>query len=64
MKAVANDYEGTIEEMLNSGEAMVITNGTKCSILKTTISKCQVKLLEGSHAGETVWTVIEALKRK
>lgn len=62
-KAIINDLQGTIQEMLQSGEAMPVPKGTKCNIIKTKLSRCQVKLVDGEHAGESVWVVIEAVKR-
>ena len=58
-----NDLQGTIQEMLQSGEAMPVPKGTRCNIVKIKLSRCQVKLVDGEHAGESVWIVIEAVKR-
>ena len=60
-KAMANDNQGTVNDMFAKGEAAVVPNGTKCNIIKKTFATCQVQLVDGVNAGRTVWTVIEAL---
>ena len=36
----------------------------KCNIVKKKSTKAQVKLLDGSFAGSTVWVIIESLHEK
>ena len=60
MKVLSNENEGTIEELLLNGQCAYTEQGMKCNIVDMKLTKCQVKLLDGSYAGETVWVVIEA----
>lgn len=64
MTALSNENEGTIEELLLNGQCAYTEQGTKCNIVDKKLTKCQVKLLDGSYAGETVWVVIEALQEE
>lgn len=64
MTAVINNNEGTLEELFLNGQCAYTEQGTKCNIVDRKLTKCQVKLLDGTYAGETVWVVIEALQEK
>ena len=64
MSALAKDNQGTVSEMILSGEVAFTPKGTKCNIVTRKFTKAQVKLLDGDYAGNTVWVVIEALKEK
>ena len=64
MTAVNNGNEGTLEELFVNGQCAYTEQGTKCNIIDKKITKCKVKLLEGSYAGNTVWVVIEAVQEK
>lgn len=64
MTAVNNGNEGTLEELFLNGQCAYTEQGTKCNIVDKKFTKCKVKLLDGSYAGNTVWVVIEALQEK
>lgn len=64
MTAVNNGNEGTLQELFLNGQCAYTEQGTKCNIVDRKITKCQVKLLDGTYAGNTVWVVIEALQEK
>lgn len=64
MTAVNNGNEGTLEELFVNGQCAYTEQGTKCNIIDKKITKCKVKLLDGSYAGNTVWVVIEAVQEK
>ena len=61
MTAVNNDNEGTLQELFLEGQCAYTEQGTKCNIVDKKFTKAQVKLLDGSYAGNTVWVVIESL---
>lgn len=62
MTALDKGNQGTIDEMIANGEIAWTSKGTKCNIVNQKISKCQVKLLDGAYAGNTVWVVSESIK--
>lgn len=62
MTALNNGYQGTIDEMIASGEIAYTEKNTKCNIVEKKFSKAKVKLLDGSYAGNTVWVIIESLQ--
>lgn len=64
MTAVNNENEGTLEELFLNGQCAYTEQGTKCNVVDRKLTKCQVKLLDGSYAGNTVWVVIEALQEE
>lgn len=64
MSAVNNGNEGTLQELFANGQCAYTEQGTKCNIIDKKITKCKVKLLDGSYAGNTVWVVIEAVQEK
>ncbi len=64
MTAVNNGNEGTLEELFANGQCAYTEQGTKCNIIDKKITKCKVKLLDGSYAGNTVWVVIESVQEK
>lgn len=64
MTAVNNGNEGTLEELFLDGQCAYTEQGTKCNIVDRKLTKCQVKLLDGSYSGNTVWVVIEALQEE
>ena len=64
MTALLKDNQGTITEMIWNSEIAYTARGTKCNIIKEKLTKAQVKLLDGDYAGNTVWVVIEAVKKK
>lgn len=64
MTALNNGYEGTIDEMISNKEIGFTERNTKCNIIDKQLTKAQVKLLDGSYAGNTVWVVIESLQDK
>lgn len=64
MKAVNNGNQGTIDEMTTNGKIAFTERNTKCNIVNKKITKAQVKLLDGSYAGNTVRVVIEALQEE
>lgn len=64
MTAVNNNNEGTLEELFLNGQCAYTEQGTKCNIVDKKLTKCQVKLLDGSYAGSTVWVIIEALQEE
>lgn len=64
MTAVNNNEEGTLEELFLNGQCAYTEQGTKCNIVDKKLTKCQVKLLDGSYSGNTVWVVIEALQEE
>ncbi len=64
MTALAEGNKGTISEMLTNGQVGLTDKGTKCNIVKSGLTKYQVKLLDGNYAGNTVWVIMESVKRK
>ena len=64
LTAVNNGNQGTIDEMTTNGEIAFTERNTKCNIVDKKITKAQVKLLDGSYAGNTVWVIIEALQEE
>lgn len=64
MTAANNQNEGSLYELLLNGEVAYTEQGTKCNIVDRKFTRCQVKLLDGSYAGSTVWVVIEALQER
>lgn len=64
MTAANNQNEGSLYELLLNGEIAYTEQGTKCNIVDRKFTRCQVKLLDGSYAGSTVWVIIEALQEK
>ena len=64
MKALNNNYQGTIDEMTTNGEIAFTEKDTKCNIVDKKLTKAKVKLLDGSYAGNTVWVIIESLHEK
>lgn len=64
MTAINKGYQGTLDEMFSNGEIAYTEKNTKCNIIEKKLTRCQVKLLDGSYAGNTVWTIIEALQEK
>lgn len=64
MTAANNQNEGSLYELLLNGEVAYTEQGTKCNIVDRKFTRCQVKLLDGSYAGSTVWVVIEALQEE
>ena len=64
MTALNNGYQGTIDEMITNGEIAYTEQNTKCNIVDKKITKAQVKLLDGSYAGNTVWVIIESLQEE
>lgn len=61
ISASVKDNQGTIDEMTTNGEIGFTPKGTKCNIVKKGYTKCQVKLLDGSYSGSTVWVLAEAV---
>lgn len=64
MSALVQNNQGTIDELVNSGDVTTVPKGTKCNIVQSGLTKCQVKILEGSHTGETVWVLVESVHKK
>lgn len=64
MTALNNGNEGTINELFSNGMCAYTEQGTKCNIVDKKLTKCKVKLLDGSYAGNTVWVIIEALQEE
>lgn len=64
LTAVSNGNQGTIDEMTTNREIAFTERNTKCNIVDKKITKAQVKLLDGSYAGNTVWVIIEALQEE
>lgn len=64
MTAVNNGNEGTLDELFLDGQCAYTEQGTKCNIVDRKLTKCKVKLLDGSYAGNTVWVVIEAVQEE
>ena len=64
MSAVNNGNEGTLEELFLNGQCAYTEQGTKCNIVEKKLTRCQVTLLDGSYAGNTVWVIIEALQEE
>ena len=64
MSALNNGYQGTIDEMIANGEVAYTEKNTKCNIVEKKFAKAQVKLREGSYAGNTVWVVIESIQEE
>ena len=64
MTAVNNGNEGTLQELFLEGQCAYTEQGTKCNIVDRKLTRCQVKLLDGSYAGNTVWVVIESLQEE
>lgn len=64
MTAVNNGNEGTLQELFLYGQCAYTEQGTKCNIVDKKITRCQVKLLDGSYVGNTVWVVIESLQEE
>lgn len=64
MMAVSNGNKGTLTELFAEGKVTYTAQGTKCNIVKRKSTKCQVKLLDGLFAGETVWVIIESIHEK
>lgn len=64
MTALANGRQGTIDELFSSEQIGYTEKDTKCNIVKKKSTKAQVKLLDGSFAGSTVWVIIESLHEK
>lgn len=64
MTAMANENQGTIDEMIASGEVGYVNQDTKCNIVEQHISWGEVKILEGAYSGSTVCVVSEAIQKK
>lgn len=64
MAALVRDNQGTIDELENEGQIGWTPKGTKCNIVDRGITKCQVKLLDGLYAGNTVYVLIESVNEK
>lgn len=64
MTAVNKGNEGILDELFLDGQCAYTEQGTKCNIVDRKLTKCQVKLLDGSYSGNTVWVVIEALQEE
>ena len=64
VSAMANENQGTIDEMLASGEVGYISAGTKCNILEEHLTWGRVKILEGAYLGSSVYVVSEAIQKK
>lgn len=62
--ALNKGYEGTIDELESTGQIGWTAKGTKCNIIDFGISRCQVKLLDGIYAGNTVWVITESVEKK
>lgn len=62
--AMVNHYEGTILEMAMNFEVAYTEENTRCNIVKEKLTRTQVKLLDGSYAGNTVWVYREAVQKK
>ena len=63
ISASVKNEQGTIDEMTASGEIGFTAKGTKCNIVKSGYTKVQVKLLDGTYAGSTVWVLAEAVQK-
>lgn len=64
MSALANDNQGTIDELENEGQIGWTSKGTKCNIVDRGIGTYQVKLLDGLYAGNTVYVISESVNEK
>lgn len=64
MSAVNNGNDGSLQELFLDGQCAYTEQGTKCNIVDRKLTKCQVKLLDGIYAGNTVWVVIEAVQEE
>ena len=58
-----NDNQGTIDEMIASGEVGYVDKGTKCNIVKQHITWGEVKILEDAYSGRTVCVALEAIQK-
>ena len=61
--AMINDNQGTIDEMIASGEVGYVDKGTKCNIVKQHITWGEVKILEDAYSGRTVCVALEAIQK-
>ena len=64
MTALNKGHQGTLYELFLNGEVSYTAKGTKCNIINSRLTRAQVKLLEGSHSGSTVWVIIEAIHER
>lgn len=62
--AMLNDNQGTIDEMIASGEVGYVDKGTKCNIVEQHVTWGEVKILEGAYSGRTVCVASEAIQKK
>ena len=62
--AMLNDNQGTIDEMIASGEVCYVNEGTKCNIVEQHVTWGEVKILEGAYSGRTVCVASEAIQKK
>ena len=58
-----NDNQGTIDEMIASGEVGYVDKNTKCNIVKQHLIWGEVKILEGTYSGRTVCVASEAIQK-
>jgi hypothetical protein len=56
--AVAKDIDG-MEQMVLSGEAFYVDNGTKVRVIDQNVFSKEVRILAGDHSGEAGWTPTE-----
>ena len=62
--AMLSDNQGTIDEMIASGEVGYVDKGTKCNIVEQHVTWGEVKILEGAYSGRTVCVASEAIQKK
>lgn len=61
--AVADDDMG-IAAMRLAGQIWLVPSGTECKIIKTGFTACEVRLMDGTYAGQSGFVAREFIKRK
>lgn len=64
VSALSKSNRSTINDMIMNGEMAYVSKGTKCDIVKSKLTCVQVKLLDGTYEGNTVWVLYEAVQKK
>ena len=62
--ALANNNKAGMQKLYKDGQIADTPSGTKVAILDSGIMEYKVKLLDGLYAGNTVWVIAEAIKKK
>lgn len=61
LNAIADENQGTIDELLQSGQVAQVPVGTHVNIIEKKIGVAKVKILDGIYADNEVWVLIESV---